>query len=161
MGKRGEIRKAIAASLLALTIATPAAADVCREDRVDLRGDWGQANFTVELADDDAERAQGLMHRESLARSAGMLFVYPHEKRVAFWMKNTLIPLDMIFLDATGTVRKVHSNATPGDLSPIFGPHDTRAVLEINGGLARRLGITRGSVLRHPAFASDRAAWPC
>ncbi len=164
MGKRGQTR-GIAALLLAGLLAgvgTGAAlAGECSTDQVHLRGDWGQARFTVEVADDDAERSQGLMYRETMAQSAGMLFVYPYEKRVGFWMKNTLIPLDMIFLDTTGTVRKVHSNAEPGNLSPIFGTGDTRVVLEINGGLAKRLGITKGSVMRHPAFAPDRAAWPC
>ena len=90
-----------------------------------------------------------------------MLFVYPQPKRVAFWMKNTLIPLDMIFLDASGTVRKVHHEAKPLDETPIFGGNAIQSVLEINGGLARKIGIAEGWQLRHPAIDQDAAAWPC
>nr|WP_309501785.1 DUF192 domain-containing protein [uncultured Roseovarius sp.] len=160
MGKRGKIGKVATALILTLWSGMAAAGE-CRDDQVLLRGDWGQARFTVELADDEAERAQGLMHRESMPQSAGMLFVYPDERRVGFWMKNTLIPLDMIFIDATGTVRKVHHRAKPHDLSPIMSGKDTQMVLEINGGLAERLGIVPGSEMQHPSVASDRAAWPC
>ncbi|WP_255010933.1 DUF192 domain-containing protein [Roseovarius sp. M141] len=142
-------------------VAAASAEPACRDDQVQLRGDWGQARFTIELADDEAERAQGLMHRESMPQGAGMLFVYPEARTVGFWMKNTLIPLDMIFLDATGTVARVHSNAMPGDLTPIMGGADIKAVLEINGGLAQRMGIVPGTQLRHPSFAAGRAAWGC
>ena len=160
MGKRGQGIKAIGLGAL-LAWGASVSAGECRDDQVELRGDWGQARFTIELADDAEERAQGLMHRESLPQSAGMLFVYPEERTVGFWMKNTLIPLDMIFLDATGTVVRVHHMAVPHDETPIMGGNNVRAVLEINGGLARRLGIVEGSELRHPAFAPERAAWPC
>lgn len=132
----------------------------CSETRVDIRGPWGSAAFSVEIADDPEERARGLMFRETLPASAGMLFVYPRPGPVAFWMENTLIPLDMIFLGPRGRVLKVHENATPLDRTPIDGGDGVLAVLEINGGLAARLGIGPGSELRHPAFGPD-AAWPC
>ncbi len=152
----------ILATVLALALSGPAvAAEDCSLDGVQLRGDWGQARFAIELADDEAERAQGLMFRESLPQSAGMLFVYPETRTVGFWMKNTLIPLDMIFVDATGTVARVHSNAVPGDLTPIMGGSDIKAVLEINGGLAQKMGIAPGTQLRHPSFTPERAAWDC
>ncbi len=144
----------------ALTSGAALAAE-CREDQVHLRGDWGQARFTIELADDDEERAQGLMGRESMARSAGMLFVYPRPRLAGFWMKNTLIPLDMIFMDSTGTVTHVHHEAVPLDERPIIGEDNILAVLEINGGLARQMGIGEGTQMRHPAFAPEQAAWPC
>jgi len=152
------------AVLLSLAIVSGpalAASGACSPDAVQLRGDWGQVRFAVELADDEAERAKGLMNRASMPQSAGMLFVYPDPRTVGFWMKNTLIPLDMIFLDAEGTVARVHSNAVPGDLTPIMGGDGIKAVLEINGGLAKRMGIGPGSQLRHPSFAAARAAWPC
>ncbi|MDX1781288.1 MAG: DUF192 domain-containing protein [Thalassovita sp.] len=142
-------------------LAVQAAAAPCREDTVQLKGDWGQARFSVELADDDADRSRGLMFREKLPRSAGMLFVYPGPQRVAFWMKNTLIPLDMLFIDDTGTVTKIHHEAQPGDLSAIASEGKVRAVLEINGGLADAMGIGPGTRLRHPVFDPDRAVWPC
>jgi hypothetical protein len=75
-------------------------------------------------------------------------------------MKNTLIPLDMIFADARGVVRRVHENAVPGDLTPIPGGDDILVVLEVNGGMARQLGIAPGTVLRHPSLGQG-AAWPC
>lgn len=158
MGKRG--RAVAGLTLWAGLALAGAAAAQCAEGRVDLRGDWGSAGFAVEIADDEAERAQGLMHRETLPASTGMLFVYPRPQRVAFWMENTLIPLDMIFLGPRGRVLKVHENARPLDRTPIDGGDGVFAVLEINGGLAGRLGIVPGSEMRHPAFGAD-AAWPC
>lgn len=133
----------------------------CSDGRVSLRGDWGEAHFNVEVADDPQERARGLMFVDAMAQSAGMLFVYERPQRVAFWMKNTLIPLDMIFMDDTGTVRRVAHDAVPGDETPIPGGDDILVVLEINGGLARRLGISEGSQMRHPVFEQSDAAWPC
>lgn len=133
----------------------------CSPDHVLLRGDWGQARFSVDLAVTAEDRARGLMFVERMPASRGMLFVYPRPGPVAFWMKNTLIPLDMIFLDATGTVRRIHHDAVPGDLTAIKGGDDILAVLEINGGLAKSLGLTVGSQMRHPAFAANLAAWPC
>lgn len=133
----------------------------CAPDRLDLRGPSGVARFHVEVADTGEERSRGLMFREKLASSAGMLFVYDKPESVAFWMKNTLIPLDMIFADATGTVKSVHSGAVPGDLTPIRGGDGIQFVLEINGGMAKRLGITAGTVIRHPAIPPATAAWPC
>lgn len=146
---------------LALLLGVVAAEAACAPDRVELQGPWGQAAFDVELADDDAERGRGLMFRESLPQQAGMLFIYDRPESVAFWMRNTLIPLDMIFADKTGLVRKVHSNAVPLDETPIFGGNDILAVLEINGGLAERFGIAAGTLIRHPAFDQSTAAWPC
>ncbi|SMX50595.1 DUF192 domain-containing protein [Maliponia aquimaris] len=131
----------------------------CRADTVYIRGDFGKARFTVDVARTAAERSQGLMNVESMPASKGMLFVYPAPQAVAFWMKNTLIPLDMIFADSRGVVVKVHDSAIPGDLTSIPGGDDVQFVLEINGGLARMMGITEGAELRHPAVR--RAAWRC
>jgi len=143
--------------------ALPAAAEdtVCRSDTAHLRGPFGQARFTVELADEPKEREIGLMNRESMAASAGMLFVYERPQRVRFWMRNTLIPLDMIFMDRRGVVVKVHHNAVPLDETFIEGGRGIAAVLEINGGMARALGIEAGSQLRHPALDQTVALWPC
>lgn len=146
---------------LGLTLWTGGALADCAIDRVDLRGDWGQARFTVELADDPAERSQGLMFRENMPRSQGMLFLYEQPQRAVFWMKNTLIPLDMIFLNETGTVTNIHENAVPLDETGIDGGSGVLAVLEINGGLSRQLGVAVGSELRHPALDQATAAWAC
>ncbi|MGC1495264.1 MAG: DUF192 domain-containing protein [Sulfitobacter sp.] len=147
---------------VALASAAPVAAEqACRDDAVLLRGDWGNVRFSVEVADDPQEQAIGLMNRESMAFSAGMLFVYPRPQPMSFWMRNTLIPLDMVFIDSKGVVQHIHHNAIPLDETPIFGGNNLLATLEINGGLAERLGITVGTQVRHPAFDSKFAAWPC
>lgn len=162
MGSRNSAKIGIfaaACAMLLMCAGGPSAAE-CRADRVTLRGDFGQVQFTVEIADDEAERAQGLMNREKLATSSGMLFLYDRPQRLSFWMRNTLIELDMIFIDDRGVVQHVHERAQPLDETPITGPGGMIAVLEINGGLAGRLGIGPGSELRHPFFG-EAGAWPC
>jgi uncharacterized membrane protein (UPF0127 family) len=148
--------------ILALVLGAVAqlAAAACAEDRVTIRGDWGQATFTVEIADTPATRARGLMYVETMPRMAGMLFIYDRPQPVSFWMKNTLIPLDMIFASPRGEILRVHENAIPGDLTPIPGGDGVQMVLEINGGLAARLGISAGDIMQHPSFGAD-AISPC
>ncbi len=150
------------ACLVALVAVVPATllAD-CAPGEVELRGDFGTARFAVEIADDTAERAKGLMNRPSLPTGQGMLFVYERPQPVSFWMRNTVIPLDIIFLDETGTVTRVHDRAVPLDETPIPGGDAVLAALEINGGLAAAIGIEPGAQMRHPAFEEDVAAWPC
>jgi len=163
MGSRvetGLIRRIVTALFLTLG-AGSVAAEACRDDQVLLRGDWGQARFRVEVADTVQERAQGLMYRDNMAKGAGMLFVYPRPQvAVAFWMKNTRIPLDIIFLDKTGVVQRIARNAVPYDETSLPGGSGIQYVLEINGGLAQAMGIDEGTELRHPAIG-DSAAWPC
>ena len=132
----------------------------CADDTVTVSGPWGRANFKVEVADDPAERAQGLMFVEQMPTLSGMLFIYEQPQSVAFWMKNTLIPLDMLFVGPTGEVLALHENAIPGDLTPIPGGDGVQMVLEINAGLVGRLGIGVGDVLQHPSFGGD-AILPC
>ena len=140
---------------------TAAAAASCDAGRVDLRGDFGTVRFSTELAITDAEQARGLMFRETLGRMASMLFVNGDERMLSFWMRNTLIPLDMLFIDEAGTVVRVHPEAVPLDETPISSGEPALAVLEINGGLAEDLGIEPGAVIRSPAMPQDTAAWPC
>ena len=102
------------------------------------------ARFSVELADEDAERAQGLMGRKALGPGKGMLFLYPTPREVAFWMRNTLIPLDMLFIDAGGKISRIHANAQPLDETPIPSGSPVQMVLEIAGGQAERLGLSPG-----------------
>jgi len=161
MGNRRQAKIGLIAAGIVFISAIQGVAGECRDTLAALRGDWGQAQFTIEVADTNAERAKGLMNRDSMPKSAGMLFVYPRPKTVGFWMKNTLIPLDMIFMDRTGTVRHIHHRAQPGDLQPKFGGDNIQYVLEINGGLADQMGMVVGTQLRHPSIPKDRAAWPC
>lgn len=133
----------------------------CAPGSLDLRGPSGMQHFTIEIADTAKERAVGLMFREKMPLSAGMLFVYEQPQHARFWMKNTLIPLDMIFADASGTVTHVHENAVPQDLSMIDGGDAVRYVLEINGGMAKRMGIAPGAQMRAAAITQSDAVWPC
>lgn len=114
--------------------------------------DGARHEFRVEIADDDAERARGLMYRRSLARDAGMLFLFPRDQVMSFWMKNTYVPLDMLFIDATGRIADLHENAWPLDETPIRSDRPVRAVLELVAGSVRRLGIKVGDRVIHRAF---------
>ncbi len=150
----------MAIAAVALLVSAGTAVAECREDLVRVEGDWGRANFTVEVADDNEERAQGLMFVEEMGMMNGMLFVYDAPQRASFWMRNTLIPLDMLFIENDGTIARVHANAVPLDETPIFGGDGIRFVLEINGGMAARLGIEAGDVIQHPSIGAD-AVLPC
>lgn len=110
--------------------------------------------FSVEVATTDAQLSQGLMYRRSLAGDAGMLFDFGDVKPVSMWMKNTLIPLDMVFLGTDGRVLGVAQRAVPGSLEVISSPGPVRGVLELNGGTAQRLGIRAGDRVLHPLFAN-------
>jgi len=90
----------------------------------------------------------------------GMLFVYDQPRHATFWMRNTLISLDMLFISPAGVVEHIHENAIPGDETVIDGGRGIQAVLEINGGLSERLGIEVGAMIQHPSFGAD-SVLPC
>ena len=159
MGGRA-VEPMMKAVVFCLLMATPAMADVCSDDVVDLRWDGGNSRFTVELADEQHERMQGLMFRESMGRYAGMLFAYPHEQRVSFWMQNTLISLDMLFFDGKGVLQNVQENAVPMDPTSLFGGDNIQYVLEVNAGMVEKLGIKIGAQIKHPVIG-DGAVWGC
>lgn len=108
--------------------------------------------FTIELADTPEQRAKGLMFRESMPADHGMLFDFATEQPVAFWMKNTPLPLDMLFIDGTGTIVRIAADTVPFSETPISSGQPIRAVLELNAGTAARLGIAPGAKVRHPIF---------
>ncbi len=112
--------------------------------------------FRVEFAATPQQRAQGLMYRPTLAPDAGMLFDYGREAPVAMWMKNTLIPLDILFIAANGVIVNIAERAVPGSLASIVSARPVRAVLEINGGTAERLGIGPGDRVVHAIFRGGR-----
>jgi len=107
--------------------------------------------FEVELALSREQRAQGLMYRRSLAENAGMLFVYGKERPVSMWMKNTLIPLDILFIRRDGRIARIAGRAVPRSLQTISSGRPVAAVLELNGGTAARFGIQPGDRVQHPA----------
>lgn len=124
------------------------------DSRLVLHTTKGDFAFTVEIADDGAERAQGLMFRDHLAADAGMLFDYHEEQLTSFWMQNTLIPLDMIFIGADGIVKHIHVNARPLDTTSIPSRFPVRFVLEIPGGRSTEIGLAVGDRVEHPRVGS-------
>jgi uncharacterized protein len=116
----------------------------------------GRHRFTVEIADTPQTRARGLMFRKSLPPATGMLFDFKRPQEVAFWMKNTLIPLDMLFVSARGRILAVHRNAVPLSLATIASPVPVRAVIELAGGTAARLGIAPGDRVLSRIFGDAR-----
>lgn len=112
----------------------------------------GAQRFKVWLADSPARRSQGLMFVERLSPGTGMLFVYDAPGTVSMWMKNTVIPLDMLFVAADGRVTRIARSTKPQSLATISSMGPVTAVLEIGGGESTRLGIDTGDRLVHPAF---------
>ena len=107
------------------------------------------SRFCVEVARTDAEQAQGLMFRKALAPNAGMIFPMDPPRFASFWMKNTLIPLDIIFIRADGRIARIAARTTPRSLAPVTSGEPVAAVFEIAGGRAAQLGISAG----------DRVTW--
>lgn len=143
-------RLLMAAAFVFFGAAAVRAADM---NTVEIVSRTGVHVFQVELAVNDAQRAQGLMDRKELPEGRGMLFDFQREQDVAFWMKNTYIPLDMIFIRANGRILRIAENTTPlsEQMVPSGGP--VRGVLEVIGGTARRLGIAPGDRVAHPFFS--------
>jgi len=110
----------------------------------------GPHRFMVELAETPGQMEQGLMFRHSLAPDAGMLFDFGSPTNVTMWMKNTLIPLDMLFLDSSGRIIDIHERAVPRSLETIAAKAPSRYVIELNGGTVERLGIKPGDRATSP-----------
>jgi uncharacterized protein len=123
---------------------------------LEIRTAHGPRRFTIEIAETEAQMEQGLMYRRHLAPDAGMLFIYEQPTLATFWMKNTLIPLDMLFVDAQGRIVNIHANAVPQSLAVIRSAAPVRAVLELNGGAAAIFGIKPGDEVVYPIFGNAR-----
>jgi uncharacterized membrane protein (UPF0127 family) len=145
MRRRGALTFVVAAALARAAWADEGTLFVERTSGEPLR-------FTVEIADTSEARARGLMFRERLPDRHGMLFDFHREEPVAFWMRNTLIPLDMLFIDGSGRIVKIHANAVPLSAETIPSGRPVLAVLEIAGGTSAELGIAVGDRVRHPIF---------
>ena len=134
-----------------LALAPLAAAADCAPGQVDIRDADATLRFHVEVVDTADERALGLMNRESLPRFSGMLFVYDRPQPVAFWMKNTLIPLDILYFDTDRRLVSMQLNVPPckGDPCPIYPSNaPARYVLEVSAGTAHRIGAQVGDELK-------------
>ncbi len=154
MGKRRN--GAILGLIAALTAGQGIA---CPEDHIDIRTSAGVSTYSIEIADDAAERAQGLMFREAMPRDHGMYFVYPTGRPVAFWMKNTPLPLDIIYINERGIICSIAADTTPYSEEALPSGCAAQTVLELNAGEAKAAGIRVGAPVRHPAVA--RPAWKC
>ncbi len=143
----------LAALLAALLFAWPAAAQDAAATREELivTTQAGAQKFQVEVADDPRERSRGLMFRREMARDHGMLFDFGAEEPASFWMENTYLPLDMIFIRADGTVESIAERTTPLSRRSVPSKGPVRYVLEINGGLSDELGIRPGDKVSGPA----------
>ena len=138
--------------LLCVVLAgSAAAAQECEPLRVVARS-GAVHDFQVEVADTAQERQIGLMFRRILPPDHGMLFDYRHSRRVSMWMKNTLIPLDMLFIEADGTIESIRERAVPHSLESIPSEGRVQGVLELPGGTVERLGITPGDRVVHHIF---------
>ena len=111
-----------------------------------------RSTYRVWVADTEARQRQGLMFVRDLPAEQGMLFIHPAPRPSAFWMKNTYIPLDILFIDPRGKVVKIYERTTPLSLEPLGVDTPVRAVLELRGGESARRGIRSGDRVRHPAF---------
>ena len=152
MTARG-IKRTVAALVVLLAVAASPALAAAEVMVVTAKGRF---LFTVEVAGTGAQRQQGLQNRKSLAAGAGMLFDFERVQPVAMWMKNTLIALDMLFIDDAGRVVNVAENTVPLSLATIPSAAPVLAVLEVNAGTARRLGIQPGDQVLHPIFGNAR-----
>lgn len=109
--------------------------------------------FSVEIAATDEERAKGLMFRKELPEGTGMLFDFKQDQEISMWMRNTYIPLDMLFITADGRIRRIAENTVPLSERTIPSGGPVRGVLEVIGGTAKKLGIAPGDRVAHPMFS--------
>lgn len=141
------MRNALAVAAI-FAVSLPLAA--CSDDsKLVIHSDGASHSFTVELVNTPETRAQGLMYRQELADDAGMLFDFLEERPVSFWMRNTFIPLDMLFISSDGVIRTIHVNAIPHDPTSIPSQVPVQFVLEIPGGRSVELGIEPGDTVEH------------
>lgn len=143
--------KWIAFALVGLFVAASLARPIGQQT-IEIATKSGVHVFTVEIVDNDADRAKGLMYRKELPEGQGMLFDFHRDQEVSFWMQNTFIPLDMIFIRGDGRILRIAENTEPLStrLIPSNGP--VRAVLEVIGGTTRKLGIAAGDRVASPIF---------
>ena len=122
---------------------------------------FSNTQFVVELAKTPEQRQTGLMGRSSLKAQSGMLFLYESPRHVSFWMKNTLIGLDVIFLSSNGKILKIYHNAKPESLEIMSAGENVSAVLEINGNLAKTIKLEIGDCVKHAFFENNNENESC
>lgn len=110
-------------------------------------------SFTVEIADTNEQRQRGLMYRKTMDLGAGMLFDFGKSKRVQMWMENTVLPLDMLFVDRAGTIQGIKQNAVPYSRDIIDSVNEVKYVVELNAGVTAKLGIKSGDKVVSPTIS--------
>lgn len=140
------LRASLTAIVAFLLLAVAAVAD---DGRLTIKTAAAEHQFTMEVVDTPESRAKGLMFRTALAPDAGMLFDFKESRQVSFWMQNTLIPLDMLFIRQDGTIANIHVNAKPLDPTSIPSDGPVQFVFEIAGGRSVELGIKAGDRVIH------------
>ena len=141
--------------MLALIVLTGAGGLAAGSDTIVLKTATGEHSFTVEVAANDRQRARGLMFRRSMPATAGMLFLYDRPQPAAMWMKNTAIPLDMVFISADGRVHRIESHTEPFSTQVIDSEGEVAAVLELNAGQAEKIGLKRGDAVIYPGLGKN------
>jgi hypothetical protein len=142
----------LAVVLIGLCVVLGAAARAADPHTLEIASKTGVHTFSVEIADTDAARAKGLMYRKELPEGQGMLFDFKQDQDVAFWMENTYISLDMIFIRGDGRILKIAANTTPLSTRQVPSGGPVRGVLEVIAGTAAKYGIAPGDVVAHPIF---------
>jgi uncharacterized membrane protein (UPF0127 family) len=143
---------------IALILLLPPGADAAGNGTLVLKTDSGPHSFTIEVATTNGERALGLMYRRALPADAGMLFLYDRPQPLTMWMRNTIIPLDMIFIGADGKVHRIESHTEPFSTQIISSDGDVKGVLEVNAGTAAAIGLKAGDQVVYPGL--DQAPNP-
>jgi uncharacterized membrane protein (UPF0127 family) len=150
------IMRLVALLLFVWGLAQPSqAAALQKGDLAIVAGDGHAYTFEVEIARSAEQQERGLMFRKSMPEDSGMIFPQDSDRTMSFWMKNTYIPLDIIFINADGHIRHIAPNATPLSETTIPSGGPIRAVLELNGGVAAKLGIHVGDLVRFPGLGRD------
>jgi uncharacterized membrane protein (UPF0127 family) len=157
---RTRIGPAFALLLLVMGLPSPAARasaagplDTQKSQAITVVTQNGDQSFTAEFANTPAQRDRGLMFRTRLPERQGMLFYFGRDQEIRMWMKNTLIPLDMIFIQNDGRIHRIEHNTKPGSLRPISSNGPVRAVLEMSAGTSKKYGIVPGDRVIHQLFS--------
>jgi hypothetical protein len=145
--------RAIVFLALLFPVAASAAPPALPTETITIDTKTGPHAFTVEVAADDESRERGLMYRTAMAPDAGMLFDFRTPQLESFWMENTVLPLDMLFVRADGTIARIKANATPYSRENIPSGEPVKVVIELNGGRAAALGIVEGARVHAPQLA--------
>jgi uncharacterized membrane protein (UPF0127 family) len=154
--RRAGVAELAAAFILAFICLAPAHAGAQTLEPLTIVTAAGPHRFEVEVARTDADRAQGLMYRRTMAPDRGMLFDFARVEPVAMWMQNTYLSLDMLFIRPDGTIARIAEDTEPLSTRVISSGEPVLSVLEVVAGTARRLGIKPGDRVDHPMFRPKR-----